>query len=298
MPSHARPLVSRRESASPRGPCQGWRGLLRAIQVGLTTSCSAAEVREQHELANDLHSRQIRPRRIAVLGSNGGVGTTTVAVLLASVLAGARADQTLLLTAGSDLSDSATRLALSRAPSVTEVLAGLRRDGRIPPTPLMRNGLRVLAAPRPGAGLLQAEVAALLEAAACGHACTVVDLGTASEIGELGLAVGCFDTVLLVTGTTSYALASTKAVLRRLRSELSAGVPMRVIVVPAQSRGRAAGGDLFRPLVGDGVTIRVLAHDAELASGQPIELVRLSQTSLTTSLTLAAEVMGARLHVN
>lgn len=272
-----------------------WRRLVSAIRQALTTSGAAATAREQRAVVDALRSRQIRPRRIAVLGSGGGVGTTTVAVLLASVLSAVREDQTLLVTVVSDNSDAAVRLAVPHAPDVTEILAGLRRRGQIPPTPVTSTGLRVLSAPGPESAPDDAQVAALLDAAASGHASTVVDLGTASRIGELGAMAGLFDTVLLVGGTTPDALSSASAVLVRLHSGLPTGSATRVLVVRSQSRGpSSAGGDRTEATVGAGVTIRALAYDAELASGRPLELARLSEATLTTAFTLAADIMRRR----
>lgn len=291
----------------PRPRWKDWPALLRTIGHGMTTSCSAAAARAEEAVAGGVRSRQSRPRRIAVLGSNGGVGTTTVAALVASVLAAARDDQTLLVTVVPDAADGAARLAVPHAPTVTEVVAGLRTSGRIPPTPLTRNGLRVLSAPRPGSVPDEAELAALLDAAASGHASSVVDLGVAGHRSHLGATTGLFDTVLLVSRSTAAALRSTHETLRRMRLELPANRPPAAIVLTAQSRIAAAGhtrggtaevdGGVFGVLAQWerlGVRTHAVPHDAGLASGGAIELPGLSERSRIAVLSLAAELMRPR----
>lgn len=285
-----------RRTASPVRPSELLRWRLSALGQGLSSAGAAGSVRQQRDLVGDLRSRQARPRRIAVLGSGGGVGTTTLAVLLASVLSVARDEQALLVSARSDPFDAATRLGMAQAPSLTAVLAGLVRQGQIPPTPVTRTGLRVLSAPAPGVRHDESEVGALLDAAAHGHPSTVIDLGTASQSGNLSALAACFDTALVVAGTTAASVDSADAVVARLRSELAPDAVVRVIVVRSQSRGRdcRGGTDLSGRRPRRATTTRVLPHDAELASGRPIELARLSEASLGVALSLAADIMGHR----
>lgn len=273
-----------------------WRRLLGAIRQGLTTNSAAAAAHQQQTLASALRCRQIRPRRIAVIGSNGGVGTTTTAVLLASVLSATREDQTLLLTTHSDPSDVAARLSVTQAPSVTDVLAGLRRQGRIPPTPLTRTGLRVLSAPPPGSPAVDPGLNPLLDAAASGHAAVVVDAGVASRIGSLATLAQFVDTVVLVCATASHAAAATNAVLVRWRAQLPQPSATRLILVPV--RIRTAGGDYSGDQVGrrlaHEIPTHVIPHDSELSRGRPIDMRLVSAPVVTAVLTLGADIMAHR----
>ncbi|MDQ3475024.1 MAG: hypothetical protein M3492_01425 [Actinomycetota bacterium] len=277
------------------GP-QDWRRLLSAIRRGLATYGAATVAHDQHASATALRSRQIRPRRIAVIGSTGGVGTTTAAALLASVLAAARDDQTLLLTMHSDACDGAVRLGIPHAPSVTEVLAGLRRHGRIPPTPVTRSGLRVLSAPPPGSTVAETGLAGLLDVAASGHASVVVDAGVASRVGEFCTVAELFDTVVLVCATSTDAVAATTAVLARWRGGLPAQNGTRLILMPVRSRVGTGipGSDAVERLLVDGAAAHVMAHDRELGRGATIDLSTVSGRSLTTALELGADIMGHR----
>ncbi|MDQ4039438.1 MAG: hypothetical protein M3313_14065 [Actinomycetota bacterium] len=273
-----------------------WRRHLRAISRGLTTYGAAASAHEHLALARALRCRQIRPRRIAVIGSNGGVGTTTAAVLLASVLAAARVDQTLLLTLHSDASDVAARLAVPRAPSVSQVLDSLRQTGRIPPTPVTRTGLRVLSAPPAGSPALETGLDALLDVAAAGHASVVVDAGVANRIGCLGSLAELFDTVVLACGTTSDAVAATATVLTRWSDRQPTPDASRLILAPVRSRHgqRRAGSDPVGRLSVDGLASHALPYDPELGRGRPIEMSALSGPSMTAMLRLGAEIMAGR----
>lgn len=283
--------------AKPWATAQDWRRLLDAIRQGLTTYGAAAVTRDQHASSHALRSRQIRPRRIAVIGSNGGVGTTTTAVLLASVLAAARDDKTLLLTAHSDASDAAARLAVPNAPSVTEVLTNMRRHGRIPPTPVTRTGLRVLSAPPPSSAALDSGLGALLDVAASGHASVVVDAGVASRIPDLVTLTGLFDTVVLVCSAEQHGVDSANAVIARWRAQLaSMTLTTRLILMPVRIRAGSGppGNDLVERLLAEPAATHVMAHDVELRRGRPVDLSLISGSSLTAALLLGADIMGHR----
>ncbi|MGI8625414.1 MAG: hypothetical protein ACR2J5_02425 [Geodermatophilaceae bacterium] len=273
-----------------------WRRQLSAIRQGLTTYGAAATAHEHLALAGALRCRQIRPRRIAVIGSKGGVGTTTAAVLLASVLSAARKDQTLLLTLHSDVSDVAARLAVPHAPSVSHVLDGLRRTGRIPPTPVTRTGLRVLSAPPAGSPAIETGLGALLDVAATGHGSVVVDAGVANRLGSLGSLAALFDTVVLACGTTSDAVAATAAVLTRWRDRQPTLDATRLILAPVRIRPapRRAGSDPVDSLLVDGLASHALPHDPELGHGRAIEMGALSGPSMTAWLRLGADIMAGR----
>lgn len=291
-----RVLGRRVAEANPWALVHDWRRLLGAVREGLTTCGAAAVAHEQQTTVAALRSRQIRPRRIAVIGANGGVGTTTTAALLASALAASRDDQTLLLTVHSDASDAATRLGVRHAPSVSEVLAGLRRHGQIPPTPVTGSGLRVLSAPPPGSTVVESGLAALLDVATSRHACVVVDNGVASRIGDLASVAELVDTVVLVCGASVDAVEATNSVLARWHAQLAASAATHLILVPVRTRPGAGGPghDPVERLLADNATRHVMAHDAELARGRPIDLSLVSGPSLTAALVLGADIMARR----
>lgn len=296
--SPLRPLTLGRRLADATSwpPAQDWRRLLGAIRQGLATHGAAAAAHEQYATVRALRSGQTRPRTIAVIGSNGGVGTTTTAALLGSVLAAARDDQTLLLTVHSDASDVAVRLAVAHAPSVTEVLAGLRRHGRIPPTPVTRTRLRVLASPPPGSADVDSGLGALLDVATSGHASVVVDAGVASRVRDLAGLAELFDTVLLVCGTATDAIEARNTVIARWRAECRPPTGTRLILVSIPTRAGAGGpgNDPVEWLSAGVATIHAMAHDPELGRGRPIDLRRVSGPTLTATLILGADIMRHR----
>lgn len=248
-------------------------------------------------MAGAVRVRQIRPRRIAVIGSTGGAGTTTVAVLLASVLSATRDDRTLVLSAYGDPCDAAMRLGITNAPRVSDVLAGLHRHGRIPPTPVTGSGLRVLAAPPSGCGSVESGLGALMDAAVSGHACVIVDAGVAGRIADLATVAGLADTVVLVSGTSIDAVQASSAVLARWRSQTATGTgKSRLVLLPVRARSgsRRSAAELGRRLSATDRTARGLPYDPELARGARIQLDRLSGPCLDAILTLAADIMGQR----
>jgi len=290
-----------RVPASKRAPLgRGWQDLRRrsiAVGQGLAIHGAAASAHEHQVVAGAVRAHQIRPRRIAVMGATGGVGTTTAAVLLAGVVSAARDDQTLLLTLHCDASDGAARLSLRHAPTITAVLDGLRRDGRIPPTPVTPGGVRVLAAPAPGAASPGSGLAALLDVAAAGHACVVVDTGVAGQLADLPQLLELIDTVVLVCATTPAALHATSSVFTRLHAHATTGpAAPRLLLLPVHTRPRGGGRGVdpvarLRPPAG---AAHLLPHDGELARGRTIDVSNLSGPALTAVLTLAADIMGHR----
>lgn len=273
-----------------------WRRRLTAIRQGLTTYSAAADAHEQLALTSALRSRQFQPRRIAVIGSTGGIGTTTASVLLASVLSATREDQTLLLTLHSDGSDVAARLAVPHAPSVADVVDCLRGNERIPPTPVTRTGLRVLAAPPAGNPPIESGLAALLDVAAAGHGSVVVDAGVANRISNLAALAELFDTVVLASGTTSDAVAATAAVLNRWRAGQPQPAATRLILATIRSRPvlRRVGNDPVDDLLLGDAHHHRLPHDPELGRGRPIEMETLSGPSMTAMLRMGADIMARR----
>ncbi len=290
MPSvHSRPARST--------PAGHWLRLAATIGQGLVTSGAAAVAHEHHSISAAVRARQIRPRRVAVIGSAGGAGTTSVAVLLASVLAASRDDQTMVLTRHADGCDAATRLALPHAPAVTDVLAGLRRQGQIPPSPVTGTGLRVLGAPPPGQCCPDDGLSALLDAAACGHACVVVDAGVACQIPDLATLGELVDTVLLVCPDIPTAEPAAVAVIERFRARAT-GDPAgaRLLLVPVGSRPRTGTDPApsTRSLRGTGIGQHAMPYDASLARGTTISLDGVSGPVLTSVLRLAADIVGSR----
>lgn len=173
-------------------------------------------------------------RLVSVFSPKGGVGTTTVAVNLALVLAARQPDQVGLLDLGGGIGDVATHLDLH--PRVT--LADLLRDpaamdeGAAFESYLTRHssGLRILAAPAAPAPVVSPDVANRIVETALGTLATVVvDTGSRLEPGTEAI-LNQSDDVLVVVTPEFAALKGVRVILDHLAS-LGLAVPDPKVVL-------------------------------------------------------------------
>jgi pilus assembly protein CpaE len=218
-------------------------------------------------------------RLVAVFSPKGGVGTTTIAVNLALVLAARQPDQVALLDLGGGIGQVWTHLDLT--PRVT--LGDLLRDGHAQDDPaafaayLTRHpsGLRVLAAPPAPMTVLPAEQATkLVETALVAVPTVVVDLGSRLEAGTEAI-LGQADDVVLVVSPEFAALKSVRLGLEHF-SQVGLGVvEPRVVVNDIFANEMLTPADIEGAL-GRGVTVRVpydaLLYQRAVNEGRPIYL--------------------------
>ena len=175
----------------------------------------------RHRRSKELHPGLIvaatrRPGRrlIAVFSPKGGVGTTTVAVNLALVLAARQPDQVALLDLGGGIGQVWTHLDLS--PRLT--LGDLLRDGHAQDDASAFNaylarhasGVRVLAAPAASMAMLSADQASrIVETALAAVPTVIVDAGSRLEPGTEAI-LGLADDVLMVVTPEFTALKSVR----------------------------------------------------------------------------------------
>lgn len=173
-------------------------------------------------------------RLIAVFSPKGGVGTTTVAVNLALVLAARQPDQVALLDLAGGIGQVWTHLDLT--PRVT--LSDLLRDGHAqddaaalgPYLTRHTSGLRVLAAPAAPFPVLPADQAGrLVETALAAVPTVVVDAGSRLEPGTEAI-LGLADDVLLVVTPEFTALKSVRMAFEHLRQGGLGIVEPRIIL--------------------------------------------------------------------
>lgn len=269
------------------------------------SASSAGTARTDRSVAEALTRRRAGYHRIGVLGLAPRVGTSTCALLLAVALA-STGGREVLLCAGDQADDPATRCGLPHSGSADLVLRALRRGAAPPPTPRTASGVRVLCAE---SRLTVDELAGLLLAAEATHGATVLDLGT----GLLGLVDGPGEGN---TGTgASVESLEARALLGRLDAlvvcvsrnspvpaELICGLtadPDTCIVVrgplgtghPTEAPARWPA----TPPLGGGAALRTvgLPRDRALQAPGTLHLDRISGRTMQAVLGLAAHTLGA-----
>jgi secretion/DNA translocation related CpaE-like protein len=197
-------------------------------------------------MANAVEAPPPAGSTIAVVGGAGGAGASTLAAALA--VTSSRTCRTVLIDAdpyggGVDVLLGAEQAAGARWPD----LAGAR--GRLSATALTDalldvEGLAVLSWNRGGAPELAAEAAiAVMDAAARGFACTVVDLARYPD-GGTNVFASAADLVVMVVPATVRATAAAASVAARLSSQCG----QLQLVVRDAGAGRLAAGEVANAL--------------------------------------------------
>jgi pilus assembly protein CpaE len=223
--------------------------------------------KELHPTAIVTPTRRLGRRLIAVFSPKGGVGTTTVAVNLALVLAARQPDQVALLDLAGDIGQVATHLDLQ--PRLT--LGDLARDDHAMgdlgalTTYLTRHttGLRILAGPGagPAPALGREAIVRIVDTALSALPTVVVDAG--SRLGEASEAILGLADDLVVVVTPEF--AALKAVRTAFDHLAAVGVPTaepRIVVTDLFAHEMLSAADIEGAL-GRPVTVR-LPHDAIL----------------------------------
>jgi len=244
------------------------------------------------------------PRRIGVVALKGGVGKTTLSVLMAGTVARARQDPVLLFDAdttfgslalrtGVPLSASAHELAAAGDPGRFDVLAGaLSRS---------RDGAWVLPSgrdPEQSAGLDEAVYIGAMNAVYRHFAVMVTDCGAGLATPLMRRVVsGCHSLVLATTPSIDGILASHN-VLRWLRDSGFTALADRSIVALTNVPAGGASIDVaettarFAPLAGE---VLAVPADPHLAQGGPLDMDALAEDTRRAAVRLAASALGAAL---
>jgi len=244
------------------------------------------------------------PRRIGVIALKGGVGKTTLSVLLASTLARARRDPVLLfdtdttfgslaLRTGVPLQASAHELAAAGDPGRFEVLAGaLARSA---------DGAWVLPSgrdPEQSAQLTEDVYVQAMNAVFKHVAVMVTDCGAGLATPLMRRVVSGCHSLVLATSPSVDGLLASHNVLRWLRQSGFEALADRSIVavtnVPAQGGAVdiAEARTRFAGLAGDFLTVPA---DRHLATGSQLHLEALDGRTRSAAIRLAASALGAAL---
>jgi MinD-like ATPase involved in chromosome partitioning or flagellar assembly len=244
------------------------------------------------------------PRRIGVIALKGGVGKTTLSVLLASTVARSRQDPVLLFDAdttfgslalrtGVPLQASAHELAAAGDPGRFDVLAGaLARSA---------DGAWVLPSgrdPEQSAALTEDVYVQAMNAVFRHFAVMVTDCGAGLATPLMRRVVGGCHSLVLATSPSVDGMLAAHNVLRWLRTSGFEPLADRSIVAVTNVPPTGAAIDVadarsrFAGLAGDFLTVPA---DRHLATGSQLRVELLDHRTRAAAVRLAASALGAAL---
>jgi pilus assembly protein CpaE len=237
--------------------------------------------KELHPSVLVMPSRRAGRRLIAVYSPKGGVGTTTVAVNLALVLAARQPDQVTLLDLAGEIGQVATHLDLEPRMTILDLARDEHAigDSSAFSAYLTRHpsGLRILAAPGSGvaSGLGREAVARLLDTALTASPTVVIDAG--SRLGDATEAIlGLADDVVVVVTPEFAALKAVKAAFDHLAAVGVATAEPRIALNDLFAHEMLGPSDIESAL-GRPVTVRIphdpLLYQRAVNEGRPLFLI-------------------------
>lgn len=253
------------------------------------------------EAASGAQSPVTTGRRIAVVGSRGGAGKTTVAALLARTYASMRADTVTAVDNSVGAGTLGLRLGFTGAPSLTDVAHSLNgqtpasladlaaRLGAVESNLLVAGGAG-------GVGQPGSDDDATRAARAVSRYCpiTILDCGTGMELPSTDWAIRQSHAALFVTPATVAGLEDARLYAEHWNGDDSdAAIPLLTVVVQTDARNPVNATEEAVALTRHGVVAVALPYDRHLAGGVELDLGLLSRETLLTSTTVASRVLLA-----
>lgn len=250
------------------------------------------------EAASGAQSPVTTGRRIAVVGSRGGAGKTTVTALLARTYASMRADTVTAVDNSVGAGTLGLRLGFTGAPSLTDVAHSL--NGQTPSSladlaarlGAVESNLLVAG----GAGSPGVDDDATRAARAVSRYCpiTILDCGTGMELPSTDWAIRQSHAALFVTPATVAGLEDARLYAEHWNGAGSdAAIPLLTVVVQTDARNPVDATEEAGTLTRHGVVAVALPYDRHLAGGVELDLGLLSRETLLTSTTVASRVLLA-----
>jgi pilus assembly protein CpaE len=237
--------------------------------------------KELHPGVLVLPSRRSGRRLIAVYSPKGGVGTTTVAVNLALVLAARQPDQVTLIDLGGEIGQVTTHVDVQAKMTIADLARDdhAMGDASAFTTYLTRHssGLRILAAPGSGFGptLVRESIVRLLDTALTASPTVVVDAG--SRLGEATEAVLSLADDLVIVVTPEF--AALKAVRAAFDHFVTLGVATaepRIVLNEMYAHEMLTQADI-ESAISRPVTVRIphdpLLYQRAVNEGKPLILL-------------------------
>src|SRR5262245_99557 len=259
---------------------------VKAVTFGLMTPDAAETVGSERMLVGALRTRQNDRRVVAFNAGKGGVGTTTVALGVATAFAALREDPTVLVDAHSGTASLGQMLGVPAALSGRDLVA----DTDAEPT-TVPGGLRVVDGCGWGTPLRRADVPPLLDRLGRDHAFTLVDVG--NDPGEAAYAaLARSDQTVIVTCAGAWGLSSARVAAARLRDVDTFAIDRAIYVVVCTNDEayRKVHREVMQQLAQGPVRAVVVPPDPELAAGQPFDPSRVRPATREAMLEVAAAI--------
>lgn len=291
-PSRATPDTPEEPEQGAPGPRvllpPGWARAVRAATMGLLSPATVATAERERALLTRVRAPLGHPRRVAVIGAKGGVGTTTVTALLGVVLGALRHNRIVVLDLSGPRGDLHARLGAEDPPDLSSP-AVINAD--VVPTGTGRLPVEVLRAPPVRRALPPPETMwRVLNRLGAEHGFSLLDLGDQPDTANAAMALSIADAVVLVTSHTPDSLTAAREVLGFVESTAGPAALDRWLVVQTSlTPARSAEPPKLTP-----AGSLPLRFSPTLASGGPIRPPKLAAGFREDILAIAGVVASQR----
>jgi MinD-like ATPase involved in chromosome partitioning or flagellar assembly len=254
---------------------------LRRVAAGMVTPDAAMAVQGERQLIERVRARQSDRRVVAVIAGKGGVGCTTVATGLGTVLVAMRDDRSVLV----DVQQGTPSLGALLRVQAPMAVASLLAAKEVVDPPRAPSGLGVIDGAGWDQGLSRSDVGGVIERLGHEHSFNLLDVGDdAGEGGHTALARA--DQVVIVTGAGPLGAAALQTAYDRVRQVNPTAVAGVVSVVVCQSE---AAQRQAREMGGHPQLV-VLPPEPHLAAGHPFDPAAVSGATREALLRLAGQI--------
>jgi MinD-like ATPase involved in chromosome partitioning or flagellar assembly len=269
------------QQAPPASAARATPRLLRKVAAGVVTPDAAVAVQGERALIDRVRGRQSDRRVIAVISGKGGVGCTTVAVGLGTVMVAMRDDRTVLV----DVQQGTPSLGgLLRVPQPRSVSSLLTENEVVDP-PRAASGLGVIDGAGWDQGLSRRDVTGVIERLGHEHSFNLLDVGNdAGDGGHTALARA--DQVIIVTGPGPWGMAAMQTAYERVRQVNPGALSSVATVVVCQSEAAQRQAKELR----QHPQLVLLPPEPPLAAGHPFDPAAVSGATRESLLRLAGQI--------
>ncbi|MDN5895722.1 MAG: hypothetical protein L0H93_17070, partial [Nocardioides sp.] len=256
--------------------------LLRKMATGMVTPDAAEAIQSERALIDQVRSRQTDRRVVTLISGKGGVGCTTVALALGTVLMAMRDDRTVLV----DVQQGTPSLGALSDVGAPRTVSSLLTETEVVDPPLAASGLGVVDGADWDQRIRRDDIAGVLELLGREHTFNLLDAG--NDPGDGGhTALARADQVVVVTGPGPMGAAAMRTAHDRVREVNQMAVAGVITVVVCQTED--AHRETQRQLRNTPRTV-VLPPDPHLAAGRPMDASAVSGATREAMLRVTALV--------